>query len=69
MKIRIIDPCLELCRAGLKNGDEIEATPGSELTGSMYFEKHNGTRSFSCIVWPENYEVVTAINQKIESTI
>ena len=50
---------LELERAGLKPGDEIDATHGSELTGSMYFETSCNGRKFECVVWPENYEVIT----------
>ena len=59
MKIRILNPCLELQKAGMKPGDEVEATPGSELTGSMYFTAHSGTRKFECVVWPENYEIIS----------
>lgn len=66
MKIRIIDPCMEMQRAGIKKGDIVEATKGSELTGSMYFDKTNGTRQFSCIAWPEEYEIIENQN---ESTI
>lgn len=59
MKIRITNPCFELSRAGIKAGDIVEATKGSELTGSMYFETKNGNRTFDCIAWPEEYEIVT----------
>lgn len=50
---------LELERAGLKPGDEIDSTKGSELTGSMYFETYVNGRKFECVVWPENYELIT----------
>lgn len=56
MKITLIGTLgSELERAGLKPGDEVEATRGSELTGSMYFETWVDNRLFSCVVWPENY--------------
>ena len=60
MKIKILNPCMELQRAGLKPGDEVEAEhgAGSETTGAMYFTVNNGTRKFECVVWPDNYERV-----------
>ncbi len=60
MKIKLLNPCMELLRAGVKPGDIIDANPGqgSEKTGALYFEVKNGTRNFECVVWPENYEIV-----------
>lgn len=59
MKIQIIDPCMELQRAGIKPGDVVEANPGpASETGAMFFEKHNGCREFQCVVYPDNYTVV-----------
>lgn len=51
---------MELQRAGLKAGDEVDACPGqgSDKTGSLYFEVTNGNRKFECVVWPDNYEKV-----------
>ena len=54
MQIKIINPCMELQRLGLKDGDIVDATKGSELTRSMYFERESKT----AVVWPENYEIV-----------
>ena len=67
MKIKIINPCMELQRAGIKPGGEVDAIPGqgSDKTGSLFFEVKNGTRKFECVVWPDNYEVVDEEGNKI----
>ena len=54
---------MELQKAGMKPGDIVEATPGSELTGSMYFTCKTGNRKFECVVWPENYEIIKESKQ------
>lgn len=54
MQIKIINPCAELQRMGIKDGDIVEATKGSSLTYSMYVDKGLQTG----VVWPENYEIV-----------
>lgn len=56
---------MELQRAGLKPGDEVEANPGqgTDKNGSLYFDYKNGNRKFECVVWPDNYELVNSINE------
>ena len=65
MKIKILNPCMELQRAGIKPGDEVEANPGqgSDKNGSLYFEVKNGNRKFECVVWPDNYEIIKESKQ------
>ncbi len=62
MKIKIINPCAELQRMGIKDGDIVEATKGSSLTNSMYVDKGIQTG----VVWPENYEIVSEETTKTD---
>ena len=59
---------MELQKAGMKPGDIIEATPGSELTGSMYFTAKSGNRTMECVVWPENYEIIKELKKDAKAT-
>ena len=60
MKIKLKDSIIsELTAVGLRPGMEIESNDVSKITGAVQFTKwHNGS-SYDCVVWPEDYEVVT----------
>jgi hypothetical protein len=50
----------ELTSLGIKSGDVVEATPDRMgKTGAMYFEKHYYGSRYDCVVWPDNYDVIT----------
>ena len=60
MKIKLKDSIIsELTAVGLCPGMEIESNDVNKTTGAIQFTKwHNGS-SYDCVVWPEDYEVVT----------
>lgn len=49
----------EITRLGFSAGDVVDAQKGSDLTGSMYFDKQYNQTTQQCVVWPENYEITT----------
>ncbi len=60
MKIKLKDSInSELTAVGLRPGMEIESYDVNKATGAVQFTKwHNGS-SYDCVVWPEDYEIVT----------
>jgi hypothetical protein len=60
MKIKLKESIIsELTAVGLRPGMEIESIDVNKTTGAVQFIKwHNGS-SYDCVVWPEDYEVVT----------
>lgn len=50
----------ELTALGLKAGDEVEATfLTSNETNQMYFQKSYKGFKMDCVVWPDNFEVIS----------
>lgn len=49
----------ELTRLGLEAGDVIpdHSPPGKE-NGAVHFDTHYNGFRVSCVVWPDNYEIV-----------
>ena len=60
MKIKLKDSIIsELTAVGLRPGMEIESNDVNKTTGAVQFTRwHNGS-SYDCVVWPEDYEIVT----------
>ena len=60
MKIKLKDSIIsELTAVGLRPGMEIESNDVNKTTGAVQFTKwHNGS-SYDCVLWPEDYEIVT----------
>jgi len=61
MKIKLIgDLGYELTTFGIKSGDIVDAvsSEGSKC-GQMYFNMHIQGSTQQCVVWPENYELIT----------
>jgi hypothetical protein len=57
----------ELCSLGLKPGDEIRAVKDSiSKVGAMNFDIYKNGSTYHCVVWPENYEILT--NAKTQTT-
>jgi hypothetical protein len=63
MKIRLKGELdWELTRIGLKVDEEVEATPDRVgKTGAMYFDIYYRGWKYECVVWPENYELISNI--------
>jgi hypothetical protein len=53
-----LDP--ELTRIGLKPGDKINGASRDTFgkTGAVYFDRIYGGVYCTCVVWPENYDVI-----------
>ena len=61
MKIKLIgDLDFELIGLGIKAGDIVNAvsSEGSK-SGQLYFNTHIPGSTQNCVVWPENYEVLS----------
>ena len=60
MKVKLKDSIIsELTSLGIRPGDVIESNDVNKTSGAFQFTKwHNGS-SYDCVVWPEDYEVVT----------
>ncbi len=50
----------DLKKIGLKSGDEVFATPVfNSKVGAMYFQSVYNGFSCNCVVWPENYDILS----------
>lgn len=60
MKIKLKETIIsELTAVGLLPGMEIESNDVNKTTRAVQFTRwHNGS-SYDCVVWPEDYEIVT----------
>ena len=55
----------ELCSLGLKPGDEIKDKKNSvSKVGAMNFDVYKNGSTYHCVVWPENYEIITNPNSQ-----
>ena len=55
LKESIID---ELFVIGCRAGDQVKVESRNDKTGACYFTKMRNDVSQSCVVWPEDYEVI-----------
>lgn len=63
MKIKLTGELdTELTRIGLKPGDVVTPESSCKKTGAMYFFKLHIGFSNTCVVWPENYEIINEDN-------
>jgi len=61
MKIKLKESInSELIPVGLRPGMEIESNDVNKTTGAVQFTRWHKGSSYDCVVWPEDYEVVTA---------
>ncbi len=59
MKIRLKETIMpELQVIGCKPGDEVKVESWNAKTGACYFTKFRSDVNQSCVVWPEDYEIV-----------
>ena len=60
MKIKLKDSIIsELTAVGLRPGMEIESNDVNKTTGAVQFTTWYHGSSYDCVVWPEDYEIVT----------
>ncbi|MEI8047219.1 MAG: hypothetical protein WCI92_07555 [Bacteroidota bacterium] len=64
MQIKLIgDLDSELTALGCKEGDILNAEKCPVSTvGAVYFEIYKFGSKYDCVVWPENYQVITNSN-------
>ena len=61
MKVRLKDSIIsELTSIGLRPGMVVKSTHVNKITGAVDFTHYYGSGTYDCVVWPEDYEVVTA---------
>ena len=60
MKIKLKESIIsELTAVGLRPGMEIESNDVNKTTGAVQFTVWYHGSSYDCVVWPEDYEIVT----------
>jgi hypothetical protein len=63
MKIKLKESInSELIAVGLRPGMEIESDDINKTTGAVQFAQWYNGSSYDCVVWPEDYEDVTAVS-------
>jgi hypothetical protein len=69
MKIKLKESInSELIAVGLRPGMEIESDDVNKTTCAVQFTQWYNGYSYDCVVWPEDYEVVTVVSTATSST-
>jgi hypothetical protein len=69
MKIKLKESInSELIAVGLRPGMEIESNDVNKTTGAVQFIQWYNGNSYDCVVWPEDYEIVTDVSTVTAST-
>ena len=67
MKIKLKDSIIsELTCLGLRPGMVISSDDVNKTTGAVHFTHYHRSSSYECVVWPEDYEIITE-NEVLQS--